>query len=367
MTQRQMALVTGSTSGIGLGIALSLAEAGYCLILNGFGEPEVIDQAVADVAAISASPPLYVGTDMTQPQAIETALAEIIASEGPISVLVNNAGMQFTAPIDEFPTEKWDQIIALNLSAAFHTTRLCLPGMRTQNFGRIINIASVHGLDASINKPAYVAAKHGLIGLTKATALETAEIDITCNAICPGWTYTSLIQAQIEKADADLRRVKEESRRELEQMKEQARQEIERREEAVRKQSLVEMAAKEEKVRAEQLNASTNTQEQELKRHRASVDELTLRLREKEQELEEVQEGLEMERQRIVEAASKEAAEQAARAFRDVLETANGKRTQYLFLSCMCLERRTANFFVIEEFQKHVLSRHLAGPEVNPQ
>ena len=122
MMQTQMALVTGSTSGIGLAVALSLAEAGYRLILNGFGEPEVIDQAVAEVTAVSASPPLYVGTDLTQPQAIETALAEVIASEGPISVLVNNAGMQFTAPVDAFPTEKWDQIIALNLSAAFHTT-----------------------------------------------------------------------------------------------------------------------------------------------------------------------------------------------------------------------------------------------------
>ena len=204
MTQRQIALVTGSTSGIGLGIAVSLAEAGYRLILNGFGEPDVIDQAVADVAAVSASPPTYVGTDLTQPQAIETALAEIAASEGPISVLVNNAGIQFTAPIDEFPIEKWDQIIALNLSAAFHTTRLCLPGMKAQNFGRIINIASVHGLVASVNKPAYIAAKHGLIGLTKATALETAEIDITCNAICPGWTHTSLIQEQIEKRATEL-------------------------------------------------------------------------------------------------------------------------------------------------------------------
>lgn len=194
-----MALVTGSTSGIGLGIAVSLAEAGYRLILNGFGEAEIIDQAIADVAAVSASPPTYVGTDLTQPQAIETALAEIIASEGPISVLVNNAGMQFTAPIDAFPIEKWDQIIALNLSAAFHTTRLCLPGMKAQNFGRIINIASVHGLVASVNKPAYVAAKHGLIGLTKATALETAKSKITCNAICPGWTHTPLIQAQIEQ------------------------------------------------------------------------------------------------------------------------------------------------------------------------
>lgn len=204
MTQKQIALVTGSTSGIGLGIAISLAEAGYSLILNGFGKPEVIDQAVADVAAVSTSPPTYVGTDLTQPQAIETALTEVIASEGPISVLVNNAGMQFTAPIDAFPIEKWDQIIALNLSAAFHTTRLCLPGMKAQSFGRIINIASVHGLVASVNKPAYIAAKHGLIGLTKATALETAEIDITCNAICPGWTHTSLIQEQIEKRAKEL-------------------------------------------------------------------------------------------------------------------------------------------------------------------
>jgi 3-hydroxybutyrate dehydrogenase len=118
--------------------------------------------------------------------------------------LVNNAGMQYTAPIDEFPVEKWDQIIALNLSAAFHTTRLCLPGMKAQNFGRIVNIASVHGLVASINKPAYVAAKHGLVGLTKATALETAEMNITCNAICPGWTRTPLIEEQIEKRAAEL-------------------------------------------------------------------------------------------------------------------------------------------------------------------
>ena len=112
--------------------------------------------------------------------------------------------MQFTAPVDEFPVDKWDQIIALNLSAAFHTIRLCLPGMKAQNFGRIINIASVHGLVASVNKPAYVAAKHGLIGLTKATALETAEMNITCNAICPGWTHTPLIQTQIENRASDL-------------------------------------------------------------------------------------------------------------------------------------------------------------------
>jgi 3-hydroxybutyrate dehydrogenase len=200
----RLALVTGSTSGIGLGIARSLAEAGYQLILNGFGEPDVIDQVLADIDALSSHSPIYIGTDLTRSEAIDVALTEIIESSGPISVLVNNAGMQFTAPVDEFPVDKWDQIIALNLSAAFHTTRLCLPGMKEQNFGRIINIASVHGLVASVNKPAYVAAKHGLIGLTKATALETAEMNITCNAICPGWTHTPLIQTQIEKRAADL-------------------------------------------------------------------------------------------------------------------------------------------------------------------
>jgi 3-hydroxybutyrate dehydrogenase len=200
----RLALVTGSSSGIGLGIAMSLAEADYQLILNGFGESDVIDQVLADVGALSSHSPIYIGTDLTRPDAIDVALTEIIGSSGPISVLVNNAGIQFTAPVDEFPVDKWDQIIALNLSAAFHTTRLCLPGMKEQNFGRIINIASVHGLVASVNKPAYVAAKHGLIGLTKATALETAEMDITCNAICPGWTHTPLIQTQIEKRAADL-------------------------------------------------------------------------------------------------------------------------------------------------------------------
>lgn len=200
----QLALVTGSTSGIGLGIAKSLAEAGYRLIINGIGEPEVIDQALADVDAAGPESPFFIGTDLTQPLAIDMALSELIESDGPISVLVNNAGMQFTAPVDEFPVDKWDQIIALNLSAAFHTTRLCLPAMKAQNFGRIINIASVHGLVASVNKPAYVAAKHGLVGLTKATALETAEINVTCNAICPGWTHTPLIQTQIERRAEEL-------------------------------------------------------------------------------------------------------------------------------------------------------------------
>ena len=211
----QLALVTGSTSGIGLGIAKSLAEAGYRLIINGIGEPEVIDQALADVDTAGPESPFFIGTDLTQPQAIDMALSELIESDGPISVLVNNAGMQFTAPVDEFPVDKWDQIIALNLSAAFHTTRLCLPAMKAQNFGRIINIASVHGLVASVNKPAYVAAKHGLVGLTKATALETAEINVTCNAICPGWTHTPLIQTQIERRAEELNTTIEEGGRAL--------------------------------------------------------------------------------------------------------------------------------------------------------
>lgn len=200
----QLALVTGSTSGIGLGIAKSLAEAGYRIVLNGFGEPDQIDAALEEIEQLGSPSPLYLGTDLTDASAIELALNEVIHSEGPLSILVNNAGIQSTASIEDFPVDKWDQIIALNLSAAFHTTRLCLPAMRDKNFGRIINIASVHGLVASVNKSAYVAAKHGLVGLTKVTALETAEVNITCNAICPGWTHTSLIQAQIERRANDL-------------------------------------------------------------------------------------------------------------------------------------------------------------------
>ena len=211
----KLALVTGSTSGIGLGIARSLAEAGYRIILNGFGTPDAIDSVLSDIGSSSSSEPIYIGTDLTNAVSIEKAIGELLSSEGTVSVLVNNAGMQHTAPVDEFPVEKWDQIIALNLSAAFHTTRLCLPAMKEQKFGRIINIASVHGLIASINKPAYVAAKHGLIGLTKATALETAELNITCNAICPGWTHTPLIQTQIEQRASDLNTSEEEGGRAL--------------------------------------------------------------------------------------------------------------------------------------------------------
>ena len=211
----KIALVTGSTSGIGLGVARSLAEAGYRIILNGFGTPDAIDSVLSDVGSLRSLEPIYIGTDLTNVVSIEKAIGELLSGEGHVSVLVNNAGMQYTAPVYEFPVEKWDQIIALNLSAAFHTTRLCVPVMKEQKFGRIINIASVHGLIASINKPAYVAAKHGLIGLTKATALETAELNITCNAICPGWTHTPLIQTQIEQRASDLNISEEEGGRAL--------------------------------------------------------------------------------------------------------------------------------------------------------
>lgn len=203
MTTPRVALVTGSTSGIGLGIARALAEAGYRIVLNGVGSAESIDDARTDVQSRSPYPVEFLGTDMSQPSAIEHALQGLTAEIGPVTVLVNNAGAQHVAPITEFPVEAWDRLIALNLSAAFHTTRLLLPGMVTEQFGRIINIASAHGLVASKDKSAYVAAKHGLVGLTKTVALETAQLPITCNAICPGWTDTPLIGAQIRaRADA---------------------------------------------------------------------------------------------------------------------------------------------------------------------
>lgn len=204
MSDPRIALITGSTSGIGLGIAKALARDGYQILLHGLGTLAQIEGAKADVAALSSYPVHFLGTDLTDVDAIERALTETIASLGTISVLVNNAGMQYTAPIHEFPVEQYQQIIDLNLNACFHTTRLVLPGMLAQNHGRIVNIASVHGLVASVNKAAYVIAKHGLIGLTKATALETAQTGITCNAICPGWTHTPLIQAQIEAKAASL-------------------------------------------------------------------------------------------------------------------------------------------------------------------
>lgn len=193
----KVAIVTGSTSGIGLGIARRLAASGAAIVLNGFGAPEEIDMVVASIGSEFGVPVSYSGADMSKPSAIEEMVATTLMAHRRIDILVNNAGIQHVAPIDEFPTSKWDAILAINLSSAFHTTRLVLPAMRVQKFGRIINVASAHALVASPFKSAYVAAKHGILGLTKVTALETAEQGITANAICPGYVWTPLVEKQI--------------------------------------------------------------------------------------------------------------------------------------------------------------------------
>ncbi|WP_255763416.1 3-hydroxybutyrate dehydrogenase [Pelomonas caseinilytica] len=194
MLKGKTALVTGSTSGIGLGIALALARQGANLILNGFGD---VEGPKAEVAALGVKVG-YHGADMSKPSDIAAMVAYADAEFGGIDILVNNAGIQHVAPVQDFPPEKWDAIIAINLSSAFHTTRLALPGMLQRGWGRILNIASVHGLVASAQKSAYVAAKHGLVGFTKAVALETATSPVTVNAICPGWVLTPLVQKQVD-------------------------------------------------------------------------------------------------------------------------------------------------------------------------
>ena len=190
------ALVTGSTSGIGLGIAQRLAAAGATLILNGFGDPA---PAQASLPGRSG----FHGADLSQPGEIEDLFAYAGRDFGGVDILVNNAGIQHVAPVEDFPVERWDAVIALNLSAVFHTTRLALPTMRERDWGRIVNISSVHGLVASTGKAAYVAAKHGVVGLTKVTALETARTGITCNALCPGFVLTPLIQQQLDSRGSD--------------------------------------------------------------------------------------------------------------------------------------------------------------------
>ncbi|UQR65870.1 3-hydroxybutyrate dehydrogenase [Bradyrhizobium sp. C-145] len=194
----KVALVTGSTSGIGLGIAWALAAAGADIVLNGLGVASEIDRTREQLAAEFGIKASYSPADMTRPKSIAEMIAATIAQSGRLDILVNNAGIQHVAPLDQFPVEKWDQILAINLTSAFHTTRLALPAMRRNGFGRIINIASAHGLVGSPFKAAYVAAKHGIVGLTKVTALETAEEGITCNAVCPGYVYTPLVEAQID-------------------------------------------------------------------------------------------------------------------------------------------------------------------------
>lgn len=192
------AIVTGSTSGIGLGIARALARAGADVMLNGFGDASEIEAIRREIETLHGVRTFHSSADMSKPEQIETMVKQAAEALGGVDILVNNAGIQHTAPVDEFPPVKWEQVISINLSAVFYGTHYALPLMKARGWGRIVNIASVHGLVASVNKSAYVAAKHGVVGLTKVVALECAETPITCNAICPGWVLTPLVQKQID-------------------------------------------------------------------------------------------------------------------------------------------------------------------------
>jgi 3-hydroxybutyrate dehydrogenase len=197
MKNRNNAIVTGSTSGIGLGIAEALAADGMNVMLNGFGEADEIERTRSDLASRHGVEVLYSGADMTKPDEIRSMVVQAADQLGSVDVLVNNAGIQHVSPIEDFPPEKWDAIIAINLSSSFHTIRAALPGMKSRKWGRIINLASAHGLVASPFKSAYVSAKHGLLGLTKTIALEAAEHGVTVNAVCPGYVRTPLVEKQI--------------------------------------------------------------------------------------------------------------------------------------------------------------------------
>ena len=198
MLKDKIALVTGSTSGIGLAIARTLASQGCHIVLNGFGNQadiETIQQTIELDFNVKTD---YSSADMSKPEQIQAMIAKADAKFGGLDILINNAGIQFTAPVEKFPDEKWQSILAINLSASFYTIKAALPVFQRRGWGRIINIASVHGLVASVEKAAYVSAKHGLIGLTKVVALENAAANITCNAICPGWVHTPLVEKQIK-------------------------------------------------------------------------------------------------------------------------------------------------------------------------
>ena len=194
----KIAVVTGSTSGIGLGIATALARNGAMIVLNGFGDRAEIEQLCMTLNTQHDVPVLYDDADMSKPDAIRDMIERVGRSFGPVDILVNNAGIQHVAPVEEFPPEEWDAILAINLSAAFHAIRAVLPEMKRRGFGRIVNVASAHGLVASPFKSAYVAAKHGVVGLTKVVALEAAECGITCNAVCPGYVWTPLVEHQVD-------------------------------------------------------------------------------------------------------------------------------------------------------------------------
>jgi 3-hydroxybutyrate dehydrogenase len=212
MLKGKNGLVTGSTSGIGLAIAHSLAQDGANVMLNGFGDKAEIEKIRAGIEKDFGVKALYSAADMTKPADIAEMVRTTEKEFGSVDVLVNNAGIQHVANIEDFPIEKWDAIIAINLSSSFHTIRMAMPGMKKRKWGRIINIASAHGLVASVQKVAYVSAKHGLVGLTKVVAMESANAGVTCNAICPGWVLTPLVQQQIDaRAKASGGSVKDEA------------------------------------------------------------------------------------------------------------------------------------------------------------
>ncbi len=215
MLRGKTALVTGSTSGIGLGIAQALARQGANLVLNGFGDSEEPKRLVAEAGKEHGITVAHHGADMSKPEQIAEMIAFASQATGRIDILVNNAGIQHVARVEDFPTDKWDAIIAINLTSAFHTTRLALPGMQAANWGRIVNIASTHGLVASPQKSAYVAAKHGIVGFTKVTALENATTGVTVNAICPGWVLTPLVQKQIDERAAREGKSADDAKRDL--------------------------------------------------------------------------------------------------------------------------------------------------------
>ena len=211
----KVAVVTGSTSGIGQAIAGAFAAQGCNVMLNGFGDPAAIEKQRAEMAQKCGVSVAYHGADMSKPAEIAELVAKAKVSFGSVDILVNNAGIQHVAPIEDFPIEKWDAIIAINLSATFHAIHHALPVMKANKWGRIINIASTHGLVASAHKVAYVAAKHGIVGLTKVVGMECADTGVTCNAICPGWVLTPLVQAQIEARAREQGIAVEQARRNL--------------------------------------------------------------------------------------------------------------------------------------------------------
>ena len=215
MLKGKAAVVTGSTSGIGLGVARALAAQGAAVMLNGFGDAREIESLREGLERLSGAPSAHHPADMSKPAEVARLISDAEKAFGRVDVLVNNAGIQHVAPVEEFPAEKWDQVLAINLSSSFHSIRAALPGMRRRGWGRIINVASAHGLVASAQKAAYVAAKHGLVGLTKVVALETAASGITCNAICPGWVLTPLVQKQIDAMAAHHRMTPEEAKTKL--------------------------------------------------------------------------------------------------------------------------------------------------------